>query len=108
MAGLLPPAVVENRRQGAQAVTWRRQMSAARDEILREIDALAACPDTAALFDIGRLKALAAEIDGPDESREMMIALQVTLTQALNVGRFARRFSGSNQTGREDAAETGD
>lgn len=59
------------------------------------------------------LRVLAGQIDGEKESRALMIVLQVTLAQAPNAGRFARRLSGSNQTGpdgagRHEAGEAGE
>lgn len=97
LADRLPAAIVNERRIGAQGVTWFRDLEAKRDGIASDIERLEASPLASRLLDLPRLKRLMREWPASaqaaeDRKREYRLALW----RGINVGRFIRWVEGGN------------
>ncbi|WP_177196340.1 asparagine synthase-related protein [Bradyrhizobium sp. OK095] len=98
MHGILPDAVRLERRKGLQAADWSRQMTAARSEIIAEVERLERSPLASACLDLPRLRHLVENWpDGGWHSAKTMQSYQLALARGLATGRFLRRFEGGNE-----------
>lgn len=98
MATDLPPEILSGvGGKGYQGTDWYEGLSAARSEILVELDRLDASPMARRCLDLPRLRRLAA--DWPSEGWEksqVVMPYRQALLRGLATGRFIRRFEGSN------------
>lgn len=99
MRGLLPDAVLSNRRRGLQTSDWHLRMTRDLDQMRGDVESLARDPDTARMINLPRLRGLLS--DWPDQTvtdvnDDRRIHLQTTLPIALQIGRFVQRVKGVN------------
>lgn len=98
LADRLPKLVLENRRAGMDSADWHERLTAARGEIAREIDRLAAYPLAARALDLPRLRRLVHDWPaGGWERPEISSAYRLALLRAISTGHFLRRVTGGNQ-----------
>jgi len=96
-ADRLPPEILNERRIGAQDVTWFRTLTARRAEIARDIDSIEASPLASRLIDVPRLKRLMAEWPKDEHAAQARaVDFKWVLTQGVYVGSFIRWVEGGN------------
>jgi asparagine synthase (glutamine-hydrolysing) len=93
----LPKQVLEESRRGLQAADWHEDLTAARDRIVDELDRLAACPATAAVLDLPRLRRLTENWPSSGWERYDVSVAYQTLAGAISAGHFLRRVAGGNR-----------
>ena len=97
LADRLPKQVLEETRGGLQAADYHEDLTAARDDIVTELDRLEACPVVAAALDLPRLRQLTENWpSGGWEQGEIFVHYRHTLLKAIAAGHFLRRATGSN------------
>lgn len=97
LAGLVPDAVLSERRRGYQSADWPRHLAAGRDIVSRELAPFAGMERLAGMIDEARTARLAAasgELDWSDPKSQSQF--RVALLRAVSAGHFARRVSGWN------------
>jgi asparagine synthase (glutamine-hydrolysing) len=99
MAGILPPAILNERRRGRQGVGCQAALNAARQDIAREVQRLEASPLARRCLDVPRLRRLMddwddARVASSDTNSEY---LQV-LGRGLAAGQFLRRFEADSES----------
>ena len=62
LADRLPKQVLEETRTGLQMADWHVDLTAARNDIIEELDRLEACPAAAATLDLPRLRRLSGKL----------------------------------------------
>lgn len=96
--GILPDAVVNEKRRGRQAADWHVPATAARPEMEAELKRLERSPLARECLDLGRMRRL---LDAwPTEGWHTMAVrnpYQLALTRALATGRFIRSVEGGNE-----------
>ena len=98
LADRLPQAVLNEQRKGYQAVDWHEGLTAARAEVVAELDRLSACGAAANALDIERIKALIANWPTSGWERpEVMQPYRLALLRGIAAGHFLRKASGANQ-----------
>jgi asparagine synthase (glutamine-hydrolysing) len=99
LADRLPKQVLEQTRSGFQVADWHEDLTAARDDVIDELDRLEACPAAAAALDLPRLRRLAKNwpSDGWEQEGKVHIHYRYALLDAIAVGHFLRRATGSNR-----------
>jgi asparagine synthase (glutamine-hydrolysing) len=98
LADRLPKQVLEDTRRGLQVVDWHEDFTAARDDVVKELDRLEACPAAAAAIDLPRLRRLTESWpSGGWEKREVQVPYRYALLRAVATGHFLRRATGSNR-----------
>ena len=100
LADRLPPAVLDNRRKGYQAVDWHEGLTAAREsgQLMAELERIAACKPAADLLDIPRLKRLVENWPtGGWHKPEVMLPYRTALLRGISVGHFLRKAMGGNE-----------
>ncbi len=96
LADRLPASVLEERRRGYQAADWHESIAAGRQGLAEDLARLEDL-ETAALLDLPRMRALAAELpEGGWEKPELIERYRMTLLRGSAVGHFLRRASRSN------------
>lgn len=98
MSGLLPQAILDEKRHGRQAADWPEAGAKAKTELLADIERLAQNDVTAKILDIKRMRELTtawdpAKIVGDERLYDTYLRVQVAIT----AGRFVRRISGRNE-----------
>ena len=94
----LPKQVLEETRVGLQAADYHEDLTAARDDIVAELDRLEACPPVAAALDLRRLRQFTKNWpSGGWEKGEVFVHYRHTLLKAIAAGHFLRRAMGSNR-----------
>ena len=93
----LPKQVLEEPRRGLQAADWHEDLTAARDRIVDELDRLAACPATAAVLDLPRLRRLTENWPSSGWERDDVSVPYETMAGAISAGHFLRRVAGGNR-----------
>ena len=101
MWGLLPEAVLTNRRRGVQAADWFERMHASRSALLDDLNSLRTSQLAAEALDLDRLEGMLSDM--PDlevnaNGRGMIYEYQSGLLRGLGFGRFARWFGQDNIT----------
>ena len=77
---------------------WHEDLTAARNDVVDEIDRLEACTAAAATIDLPRLRRLIENWpSGGWERREVEMRYRYTLLRAIAVGHFLWRATGSNR-----------
>jgi asparagine synthase (glutamine-hydrolysing) len=98
LADRLPKQVLEETRAGLTMVDWHEDLTAARDEVIDELDRLEASPAAATALDLPRLRRLAENWpSGGWEKRDVLVHYRYALLRAIAVGHFLRRATGSNR-----------
>ena len=98
MWGLLPEAVLTNRRHGLQAPDWYETLDRRRAELAREVEDLKQSPLAARIIDVPRLEAaLKAWPSGGWHTPEVFQEYNLALTRGLAGGRFLRWFEQANR-----------
>jgi asparagine synthase (glutamine-hydrolysing) len=99
LADRLPKQVLEpTTRPVLQVADWHEDLTAARDSVVEELDRLEACPAAAATLDLPRLRRLIENWPSAGwERREVLVPYRYTLLNAIAVGHFLRRATGSNR-----------
>jgi asparagine synthase (glutamine-hydrolysing) len=98
LADRLPKQVLEEMRSGLMMVDWHEALTAARDEVIDELDRLEASPAAATTLDLPRLRRLTENWpSGGWEQREVLVHYRYALLRAIAVGHFLRRATGSNR-----------
>ena len=96
-ADLLPRVITDERRRGAQAVTWFSQMQARRQDIVDEVDRLEGSPLARRLIDLPRLKRLLDQWPRDEHAAERRSReFRSVLGRGVHVGRFIRWVEGGN------------
>jgi asparagine synthase (glutamine-hydrolysing) len=94
----LPAAVLDEGRKGYQAVDWHEGLTAARDDVVAEIERLEPCGPANQTLDIGRMRRLVAEWPETGwERQDVMNAYRLALLRGISAGHFLRKVAGSNQ-----------
>jgi asparagine synthase (glutamine-hydrolysing) len=98
LADRLPKQVLEpTTRPVLQVADWHEDLTAARGSVVEELDRLEACPAAAATLDLPRLRRLIENWPSAGwERREVLVPYRYTLLNAIAVGHFLRRATGSN------------
>jgi asparagine synthase (glutamine-hydrolysing) len=97
LADRLPPAIIDERRRGANKPTWFHALDARRNDIAADIDRLEASPLASRLIDLPRLKRLMAQWPkDANEAEGRMREYRLALARGVHVGRFIRWVEGGN------------
>ncbi len=99
MADRLPRTVIEERRKGLQAADWHEGLTAARRELIGEVEAIADCAEATEAIDAGLLQRLVDDWpkEGTWHQREVVSRYRLALLRGISAGRFIRQASGSNR-----------
>jgi asparagine synthase (glutamine-hydrolysing) len=94
----VPQAVLSERRPGHQAADWHEGLTAARSEVIAELDRLAACAAAAGALDVEKMKRLADNwpTSGWDSFR-VIENYRLALLRGISAGHFLRKTSGANR-----------
>jgi asparagine synthase (glutamine-hydrolysing) len=98
LADRLPKQVLKQTRYALQVADWHEDLTAARDQIVAELDHLEGCPAAAATLDLPRLRRWTTH--WPSESwqqRDVFVHYRYALLDGIAVGHFLRRATGSNR-----------
>ena len=96
-ADRLPAAVLNEPKKGYQAADWHDGLTAARDEVVTELDRIEACAPATKLLDIARLKQLVANWPSSGwEKDSVRLAYRLALVRGIAAGHFLRKASGAN------------
>lgn len=96
-ADRLPAEILNERRRGAQTVTWFRNLDARRQTIAAELEMLEGSPTARSLIDLPRLKQLMREWPADEHAAERrMEEYRLMLNRALHAGQFIRWVEGGN------------
>lgn len=97
LADRLPKQVLEETRAGLMLADWHEDLTAARSEVIDELDRLEACPAAANLLDLPRLRRLTENWPSKGwEKSEVLVHYRYALLRAISVGHFLRRATGGN------------
>lgn len=93
----LPSAVLDERRKGYQAVDWHEGFSAARGEIVEQLDRFSQFDPAARLLDLERLRQLADNLPADGWERAPVIqSYRLAMLRGIAAGHFLRKASRSN------------
>jgi asparagine synthase (glutamine-hydrolysing) len=96
-ADRLPKQVIEETRTGLTVADWHEDVTAARDEIIDELDRLDGCPAAAAALDLPRMRRLTESWPSSGWERGAVFGrYRYALLRGIAVGYFLRRATGSN------------
>ena len=97
LRGQMPEAARLEKRTGRHNADWHAKLSRQREDLLRELDALARVPRLAAMFDLDRVRAGLEDWPEsgaiPDEDR---LVREVALPRAIIMARFVNYIEGRN------------
>ena len=97
MAGILPPEILAERRKGLQSADWHLGFTAARPEMLREIERLEASPMARRCLDLPRLRRTLEDWPtGGWHRPEVQVNAMLALSRGRWAGRVIRRIEGGN------------
>lgn len=97
LADRLPVQVLRERKKGLQAIDWHEGMSAARSEIVTELDRIADCGPASSALDVERLRSLAENWPQSGWQRESVTyAYRLAMLRGIAAGHFLRKAAGSN------------
>jgi len=98
LADRLPQAVLNEQKKGYQAADWHEGMTAARADVVAELERLVACAPAAKALDIERLKRLVEQWPTSGWERDDVIQpYRLALLRGISAGHFLRKASGANQ-----------
>ena len=97
LADRLPPAVLNEWKDGYQAADWHEGLTAARAEVAAELDRLSASAPATSALDIDRMKRLVENwpTSGWDDN-EVIEHYRTALLRGISAGYFLRKASGAN------------
>ena len=90
LEGRVPEQVTAEERRGVQGSDWLDSANLAREEMSRELHALARDPDLCDLFDVGRLRRSLANWPSSESPESDMQALRGELMTAIAAARWMR------------------
>ncbi|WP_372073340.1 asparagine synthetase B family protein [Tistrella mobilis] len=97
LAGLLPPAVLGAHRTARQAADWHVGLTAARDEMRAEVEAIGRSDLARRILDVDELQRLLDDWpEGNWHRREVRTLYQAKLLNGIAAGQFIRRMTGGN------------
>lgn len=97
MRGLVPDAVLDERRKGLQAADWRVGFQAALPDLRAEVARLRNSPFASECLDLDRMDALLDAWPGVENTSEKAnTEYRCAFSRALTAGRFIRRIEGGN------------
>jgi asparagine synthase (glutamine-hydrolysing) len=97
LADRLPPEILDERRRGAQGITWFRSLDARRGNIAEEIERLEASPLARRLVDVPRLQRLMTQWPKDEHAAQRREGeFRFAFARAVHVGRFVRWVEGGN------------
>ena len=98
MSGILPPELLVESRRGRQAANWYDAAQAASADIAAELDRIGENTAASAFIDVERLQSSCTTWAPEEVVLNPILAHQrILLQSAVVVGRFIRRFQGSNE-----------
>lgn len=93
----LPPAVLSERRRGAQSIDWHEGLTAARDQLRDEVSRLGSVPEAATALDVERMLRLIEHWPSGGWNRpDVDMPYRQALVRGVTSGHFMRKASGSN------------
>jgi asparagine synthase (glutamine-hydrolysing) len=93
----LPPEIVNERKRGAQAVTWFRALDARKKDIAEDVKRIEASPLASRMLDVARLKQLMIEWpENEDAAFSRLRDYKLALGRGVHMGRFIRWVEGGN------------
>jgi asparagine synthase (glutamine-hydrolysing) len=96
-ADRLPREILDERRRGANTVTWFSRLDARRQDIAGEIERLEGSPLARQLLDLPRLKCLMEQWPADENAAEKRIQeYRLALSRGVHVGNFIRWVEGGN------------
>jgi asparagine synthase (glutamine-hydrolysing) len=96
-AGLLPRAVLEERRRGLQAIDWHEGLTAARAALSDELGRLKSNDLAARTLDVARLDKLEQSWpQGGWDHPDVVANYRLALLRGVSAGHFLRKASGGN------------
>jgi asparagine synthase (glutamine-hydrolysing) len=96
MAGLLPDAIVNERRRGLQSADWRHGFDAAIPDFTAELGRLRASPLGRRCLDIPRMQDLLQRWPGQGGLQAATRHTYTAFSRGIATGRFIRRIEGGN------------
>lgn len=98
--GLLPPAIVDEPRKGAQNAEWFHRLTQRRDDMMLLLERVESSPLAARALDLPRLRRLAERWPATTaEAVALGPAIRYTLVRGLHAGAFLRWLDTSNGLG---------
>jgi asparagine synthase (glutamine-hydrolysing) len=96
-ADRLPREILDERRRGANTVTWFRRLDARRQDLANEVERLAASPLARRMIDLPRLERLMEQWPADEHAAEKRRdEYRFALARGIHVGRFIRWVEGGN------------
>ena len=96
-ADRLPPEILQERRRGANGVTWFRRLDGRRSDIVMELERLDASPLAQRLIDLPRLRGLLKQWPKDEHAAQARLdEYKLALNRGVHVGRFIRWVEGGN------------
>jgi asparagine synthase (glutamine-hydrolysing) len=103
LADRLPPEILNERRRGAQGVTWFRRLNSRRDEIAAQVEGLESSPLASRLLDVPRLKQVLQDWPKDENAAQPRhLELRGAFGRAIYVGAFIRWVESGNGPSRAD------
>jgi asparagine synthase (glutamine-hydrolysing) len=97
LADRLPPEILQERRRGANGVTWFRRLDARRNDMAADLARMEASPLTRRLIDLPRLHTLMKKWPQDEHAAEpRRKEFKLMLSRAIHVGRFIQWVEGGN------------
>lgn len=98
MTGLVPPAILNERRRGVQGAGWQKAYASARQDFAREVERLEASPLARRCLDVPRLRLLVDKWDGTRLSAAGAGGEDLhVLGRGVAAGQFLRRFEAGTE-----------
>jgi asparagine synthase (glutamine-hydrolysing) len=98
MKGMVPDAILLERRKGLQAADWRFGFDAAVPSFTRELDSIKASALARQCLDLPRIQRL---LDGwpgvNNQGQEMRNSYRLAVSRGIAAGHFIRRIEGGNK-----------
>jgi asparagine synthase (glutamine-hydrolysing) len=93
----LPAALLDERRKGFQAADWHEGLTAARGQLVAEVERLREVAPAGETLDLARMEKLLADWpEGDWHKDKVMRKYRLALLRGISAGHFLRRASGSN------------
>ena len=98
LADRLPIPILQEKKKGYQGVDWHEALTAAREEVARDLDRLSEVAATVETLDLDGMKGLVDRWpSGSWHSKATTRDYRLKLLRGLSVGQFLRKASGSNR-----------
>jgi asparagine synthase (glutamine-hydrolysing) len=95
MAERLPPALLDERRKGLQALDWHRGLSADFERLRNEVERISRSPAAARAIDVARLRRMVDEWPDADwESAEVNTRYRQVVLRTISIGSFLAMCEG--------------